>query len=116
LALFAAMSILHRRHTPLFCLANLIYSPLHLQGTLLQLAPRCRNLIFAYHHAVIQWIASVCLLGIAAYTVALSVLPPKLHPFTMEVEKDLQPVSAIEFVQSHQLFGDTLTFFDWGQQ
>ena len=34
----------------------------------------------------------------------------------MEVEKNVYPVAAIEFMQARRLFGKTITFFDWGQQ
>jgi hypothetical protein len=34
----------------------------------------------------------------------------------MEVPRTFFPVAAIEFMKAHRLTGNTITFFDWGQQ
>ena len=34
----------------------------------------------------------------------------------MEIPRDLYPVAAIDYLRTHRLTGNTVTFFDWGQQ
>jgi hypothetical protein len=115
LLMFAAMGILHQRHTPLFGLANLVLSPRHLQDAALRLAPRARALLSLLARPAVQAALAAVLLASTGASLAFS-FAPKDHPFTMEVEQDVYPVAAVEFMREHRLVGKTITFFDWGQQ
>jgi hypothetical protein len=116
LILFGAMAILHRRHAPLFGLANLILSPTHLADAGRRLAPRCASLLTAFRRAPMQLLSSAALLGTGAVCLRTAVSAPREHPFTIEVPRNTYPVAAIEFMRHHGLTGNTLTFFDWGQE
>jgi hypothetical protein len=39
----------------------------------------------------------------------------KEHPLTMEVPRSQYPLSAIAFIRAHDLRGNLLVFFDWGE-
>ena len=39
----------------------------------------------------------------------------KEHPLTMEVPRSQYPLSAIAFIRAHDLHGNLLVFFDWGE-
>ncbi len=116
LALLGAMSIQHQRHAPLFGLANLLLSPLHLADAARRLAPHCATLLAVFRRRPIQLAASLALAGAGWFCVRASVATPREHPFTMEVPRDTYPVAAIAFMRDHGLTGNTLAFFDWGQQ
>lgn len=116
LLLFAVMGILHQRHAPLFGLANLVLTPPHLDDLARRLAPRCLSLISAFRRPAVQVASAITLLFAGGASLVASFSAPKEHPFTMEVERSVYPVTAIEFVQAQRLFGKTITFFDWGQQ
>ncbi|MDE3084069.1 MAG: hypothetical protein KGJ37_02475, partial [Verrucomicrobiota bacterium] len=63
-----------------------------------------------------QYILAVTLSAGATGALVASVSPPRIHPFTLEIERDVYPVEAIAFMRDHRLTGKTITFFDWGQQ
>lgn len=115
LALLAAMALLQLRHAPLFGLANLILTPPHLTDALARLAPRTEGL-----RALIRrrWVAlplAGALVAAGVVSLGASLMPPRVQPFTIEIPRDVYPVSAIAFMRERGLTGPTLTFFDWGQ-
>jgi hypothetical protein len=116
LLFLAIMGLLHQRHAPLFGLANLMFSPPHLVDAARRIAPYCRSLISAFARPIVQVSAAIALAAAGLACVIASFVAPKERPFTMEVERDVYPVSAIEFMQANQLEGKTITFFDWGQE
>jgi hypothetical protein len=116
LFLLVAMGILHQRHAPLFGLANLVLTPIHLDDFARRIAPHCLSLIAAFRRPFVQVASGFALLIAGGASLVASFSAPKEHPFTMEVEKNVYPVTAVEFLQAHQLFGKTITFFDWGQE
>jgi hypothetical protein len=116
LLLLAVMGILHQRHAPLFGLANLVFTPVHLADVAGQIAPRCHSLITLFTRPAGQIGGAAALFVAAGAALFASFSAPKEHPFTMEVERNVYPVTAVEFMQAHRLFGKTITFFDWGQQ
>ena len=116
LVLLAVMGVMHQRHVPLFGLANLIFTPRHLADAAHRIAPHCRGLVSAFSRPFVQVLAAAALFLGGGVCLVASLGAPKEHPFTMEVEKSVYPVAAVEFIQTHQLFGKTITFFDWGQQ
>jgi hypothetical protein len=116
LVVLAAFALRSQRHTPLFCLANLMLTPPHLRSALPRLTHRCRSLVTAFELPSVQWVASILLLCVSAYAGKQSFSLPKEHVFTMEVERNVFPEAAVSFMAKHGLTGNTITFFDWGQQ
>lgn len=116
LLMLAVMAALQQRHAPLFALANLMLTPPHLWDALRRLAPHCAGLIALRRRRLVAHGLAIALCAAGAAALAASLAPPREHPFTIEVPRDIYPVAAIEFMRSHQLTGRTLTFFDWGQQ
>jgi hypothetical protein len=115
-ALLAAMSVQHQRHAPLFGLASLVFLPVHLQDALARLAAHTTSLRTALRHPVAAGGTALALFAAGAACLYASVTPPRRFPFRMEVPRNLFPVAALEYLRTHQLTGNTVTFFDWGQQ
>ena len=116
LALLLAMAWRHQRHVPLFCLANLVLTPPHLLDLLRRLRPHTASLAAAFRSAGVRTAATLLLLAGGGAALAASVQPPRQHPWTLEVERDLFPCAALRFLQAHPVAGNLLVFFDWGQQ
>jgi hypothetical protein len=116
LLFLALMGALHQRHAPLFGLANLMFTPVHLADAARRLGPSCRSLLTTFSRPVVQVRTAIVLLGAGVACLVASFTAPKERPFTLEVERYVYPVTAVEFIQANQLFGKTITFFDWGQQ
>ncbi|HET7535131.1 MAG TPA: hypothetical protein VFJ90_01655 [Candidatus Didemnitutus sp.] len=116
LLLFAIMAALHQRHAPLFGLANLMFTPPHLADVARRLEPSCRNLLAALRQAPLQLTGTLALTAAGLLCLRPSVSAPREHPFAIEVPRDTYPVGAIEFIRARELTGNTITFFDWGQQ
>jgi len=116
LGLLAAMAITHQRHAPLFGLANLLLTPPHLADAADQLLERTPSLRALFHRRTTQGTAGVALLAAAAGCLYASVAAPRRQFWTMEVPRDVYPVSAIAFMRAQGLTGNTVTFFDWGQE
>jgi hypothetical protein len=116
LALLAILALNHQRHAPLFGLANLMLTPPHLVDAFKQLVSRLPTLPVLARKPALQWLAGGALAVASVVCLHDSVAPPRQHPFTLEVEKDVFPVAAIAFMHEHGLAGNTVTFFDWGQE
>ncbi len=116
LALLGLMSILHQRHAPLFGLANLMLTPPHLADAARRFEPRCSGLLAAVRRPLAQIAVGGALGASGVVCLIASISPPREHPFTIEVPRDTYPVAAISFIRAHQLAGNTITFFDWGEQ
>ena len=114
-ALLAFMAFQHVRHAPLFGLASVALLPVHVQDLLTRLARQTSSLRAAIARPALAIPGIVVLLLAGGRCLQLSVSSSP-QPFRMEVPRALFPVAAIEYMQAHQLTGDTLTFFDWGQQ
>jgi len=116
LGLLAVMAVGHQRHAPLFGLANLMLSPPHLADAAGRLGTYLPTLQALARRRTVHWVAGAALLAAAFVCLRMSVAPPRQHPRTIEVEKDVYPVSAIAFMRDHALTGNTVVFFDWGQE
>ncbi len=116
LMLFALMAALHQRHAPLFGLANLMFTPPHLANVAHRLAPSCDHLLSTFRQKPVRFTAAIALVAVGILCLRTSVSTPRQHPFAIEVPRDIYPVSAIDFMREHELTGNTLTFFDWGQE
>jgi hypothetical protein len=103
------------RHTPLFCIAALAFVPSHLADVLqrfrnhfqrleeLGQSPGARKILTA--------VLALAAVGILAATRTLH----KERAWTMEVPRQQYPVSAVQFIREHELRGNLLVFFDWGE-
>ena len=104
------------RHTPLFCIAALAFVPPHLGDTLERFQDSFSRLLELCRRAAVRKFLAALLtlsaLGILCATFTLH----KERAWTMEVPRRQYPVTAIEFIKQHELRGNLLVFFDWGEQ
>jgi hypothetical protein len=114
--MLAAMTIQHQRHAPLFGLASLVLLPVHLQDLLARLTTQTESLRATARRPVIAVLGALALLIAGTWCLQINRSISRQYPFHMEVPRSLFPVSAIDYMKAHQLTGNTLTFFDWGQQ
>ncbi|HEY8993224.1 MAG TPA: hypothetical protein VIM71_00950 [Lacunisphaera sp.] len=112
-ALLAVIAIRSQRHAPLFGLASLLFLPAHLPELLLRLSPHTASLRNLVRRPAVAICAVLVLLGASGRCIQASMT--RARPFGMEVPRMLFPVSAIAYMKAHQLTGNTITFFDWGQ-
>jgi hypothetical protein len=112
LAIFAARSA---RHTPLFALAALAFVPPHLADVLARHRHLFARLLeIGNQRAGRQALAA--LLGVVTAGIGLATFTlHKEHPLTIEVPRGQYPISAISFMRAHELRGNLLVFFDWGE-
>jgi hypothetical protein len=103
------------RHTPLFCIAALAFIPPHLADVLMRCRKHFSRIEELYSRPPAQRLLSVLFgllsLGILAGTFTLH----KEHPLTMKVPANRYPLAAVDFIRRHELHGNTLSFFDWGE-
>jgi hypothetical protein len=57
----------------------------------------------------------VLLLFASAGSIVATVALHKERAWTMEVPRRQYPVAAVQFIQQHELHGNLLVFFDWGE-
>jgi hypothetical protein len=114
-ALLGVMAFRSVRHTPLFCVAALAFAPPHLTSALERFRARFQHLEALGRQTNIQNILAMALavlsLGILAATFTLH----KERAWTMEVPRREYPVAAMQFIHEHDLHGNLLVFFDWGE-
>lgn len=116
LALLLLMAVRHQRHVPLFCLANLMLSPPHLLDLAQRLGRSTAGLRAVLGRAGWRHLATLLLLAGGGAALAASVAAPRVHPATIEIERDQFPCAALRFLRAHPVDGNLLVFFDWGQQ
>jgi len=113
LAVFAFRSV---RHTPLFALAALAFVPPHLADVIVRFRDQYAGLEEWMRRRGTQRAAAVVLALTTVGECAGTFLLHKEHPLTMEVPRSQYPLSAIAFIRAHELRGNLLVFFDWGEQ
>jgi len=115
--LFAAMACQHQRHSPLFGLATLVLLPEHVLDVVRRSAPHLLSLQAAVRRPLVAW-SGAAVLTLAASACLWASVNPALRPHAgrMAVPRDLFPVAAIDYMRAHRVTGNTITFFDWGQQ
>lgn len=116
LAVLAAMAVLHRRHAPLFGLANLMFTPAHVFDAVDRFLERMPTLVKIARASAARVLLGLAGLGVFVGCLGSSVAAPRGHPFAIEVPRDTYPVAAIAFIRDNALTGNTITFFDWGQE
>jgi hypothetical protein len=112
LAVFAFRSV---RHTPLFAIAVLAFVPPHLADVILRFRDQYSGLAELFRRSGIQMAAAALLAITTVGECAATFLLHKEHPLTMEVPRSQYPLSAIAFIRAHDLAGNLLVFFDWGE-
>ncbi len=112
LAVFALRSV---RHVPLFAITALAFVPPHLADVLVRFRGHYAKLDEMFRQRRAQMVTSIALalVAVAEFTAAFTL--HKDHPFTMEVPRHQYPMAAVDFMRTHQLRGNLLVFFDWGE-
>ena len=103
------------RNTPLFCVASLALVPPHLADVLQRFANHFERLKELFQSPAMQKALVVFLALISAGIIAATFTLHKKHFWTMEVPRSQYPVAAIDFIEEHDLHGNLLVFFDWGE-
>ncbi|HEY1788618.1 MAG TPA: hypothetical protein VGJ73_10705, partial [Verrucomicrobiae bacterium] len=103
------------RNAPLFCVAALALVPPHLADVLERYRASYQRFEELFRLKAVQRISTlVLILASAGIVVATGVLH-KRRFWTMEVPRSQYPVAAIQFIRQHDLHGNLLVFFDWGE-
>jgi hypothetical protein len=111
---FAVLALRSVRNAPLFAIIALSLTPPHLFDALLRFKGQFERLIALWQDTRVQDLCVILMLaatggiGIGVFTLH------KDHPLTMEVPRAQYPTAAMDFVREHQIKGNALTFFDWG--
>jgi hypothetical protein len=111
----AALALRSIRNTPLFCIAALAFIPPHLADALDRFRNQFGGLIESCRRPTMQKIFTALLLAASAGSIAATLALHKERAGTMEVPRDEYPVAAVKFIQQHELHGNLLVFFDWGE-
>jgi hypothetical protein len=114
-AVLAIIALRSVRHTPLFSIAALAFIPPHLADVLLRFREHFARLQELFSQTSVQRFVSVLLAIACAATLYASFTIRKEHPFTMEAPRDQYPVAAVKFIRDHEIKGNMLAFFDWGE-
>ena len=112
LAMIALRSV---RNTPLCCIAALAFVPPHLADVLDRFGNHFRRLTELGRLPSAQKIFTMLLLLGSAGSVAATLTLHKERAWTMEVPRGEYPVAAVQFIKQHELHGNLLVFFDWGE-
>ena len=103
------------RHTPLFCIAALAFVPPHLADVLQRFRNHFQRLEeLGQLPGVRKKLTVLFALGAASILAATGTLH-KNRAWTMEVPRGQYPVAAVQFIREHELRGNLLVFFDWGE-
>lgn len=114
-AALAVASLRSVRHTPLFCLAAVAILPAHLADAASRLKETTAALRESFAKPAMQTILAIAFAVAAVATLWASLTRGKEHPFTMEAPRSQYPFSAIAFIRDHDLRGNMINYFDWGE-
>lgn len=103
------------RNTPLFCVASLALVPPHLADVLQRFVNYFERLKELFQLPAMQKALVLLLALISAGIIVATFTLHKKHFGTMEVPRSQYPVAAIDFIEQHDLHGNLLVFFDWGE-
>ena len=115
IVLLAAMALRSVRNTPLFCIAALAFVPPHLADVMNRFRDHLRRVTETGRHPIGQRIFTALLLLASAGSLAATFALHKERAWTMEVPRGEYPVAAVQFIHEHELRGNLLVFFDWGE-
>ncbi|HEX5399962.1 MAG TPA: hypothetical protein VFY06_13035 [Verrucomicrobiae bacterium] len=111
----AALAVRSIRNTPLFCIAALAFVPPHLADVLDRFRDRFGGLMEFCRCPTRQKVLAVLLLLASLGSIGATFTLHKDHSWTMEVPREQYPVAAVDFIRQHDLQGNLLVFFDWGE-
>jgi hypothetical protein len=112
---FAALALRSVRNAPLFAVVALSLTPPHLLDALIRFKEHFERLIARWHEQRTQDLAVILLLVMAG-GISIGVFTlHKEHPLTMEVPRSQYPTAAMDFIRAHDIKGNALMFFDWGE-
>ena len=114
--LLAALALRSIRNTPPFCIAALAFIPPHLADALDRFRNHFEGLRESCRRPTVQKLFAALLLAASAGSIVATVALHKERAGTMEVPRDEYPVAAVKFIQQHELRGNLLVFFDWGEE
>lgn len=103
------------RNAPLFCIAALALVPPQLADVLQRFRPSYQRFEEFFRLKAVQRILTLVLAVAAAGIVVATFTLHKKHFWTMEIPRAQYPVAAIQFIRQHDLRGNLLDFFDWGE-
>ena len=115
IVLLAAMALRSVRNTPLFCIAAMAFVPPHLADVLERFQNSYARLLNLFCNTGVQKMLTALLLLASAGSVVATFTLHKERAWTMEVPRKEYPVAALEFIKQHELHGNLLVFFDWGE-
>jgi hypothetical protein len=103
------------RNTPLFCVAALALVPPHLADALQRFRSHFQRFEMLLQSPARQQAFAKVLALVSAGIILATFTLHKKHFWTMEVPRAQYPVAAINFIQQHDLHGNLIVFFDWGE-
>jgi hypothetical protein len=116
IVLLAALALRSIRNTPLFSIAALAFVPPHLADVLDRFRNHFQGLAESCRCPARQKILTAFLLAASVGSLAATFTLHKQHAITMEAPREQYPVAAVDFIQQHELRGNLLVFFDWGEE
>ena len=115
IVLLAALALRSIRNTPLFCIAALAFVPPHLADVLERFRNHFQGLAESCRCPTRQKILTALLVIASVGSLAATFTLHKQHAITMEAPREQYPVAAVDFIRQHELRGNLLVFFDWGE-
>lgn len=103
------------RNTPLFCIAALALVPPHLADVLQRFRRHFQRFEMLLQSPARQNAFTALLALVSAGIILATFTLHKKHFWTMEIPRAQYPVAAIHFIRQHDLRGNLLVFFDWGE-
>jgi hypothetical protein len=100
------------RHTPLFSLAAAAFVPPHLADVIERYRESFARLLALLQTRVVGYLLALSGAGMILAAFYLH----KENPLTMEAPRDEYPLGAIRFIREHEISGNALMFFDWGEE
>lgn len=103
------------RNAPLFCVAVLALVPPHLADVIQRFRSHFKRFEELFQSVAVQkFFTGALALAAASILVAAGTLHKK-HFWTMEIPRAQYPVAAVDFIRQHDVHGNLLVFFDWGE-
>lgn len=115
LAILFVVAFRSIRNTPLFCVAALALVPPHLADVLQRVRCHFQRFETLFQSPARQKTFAVILVFVSAGIISATFTLHKKHFWTMEIPRAQYPVAAINFIRQHNLHGNLLVFFDWGE-
>jgi hypothetical protein len=103
------------RNAPLFCVAALALVPPHLADVPQRFRHHFERLEQSFRQPAVQKMFTILLALVSAGILVAAGTLHKKHFWTMEIPRAHYPVAAVNFIQQHDLSGNLLVFFDWGE-